>query len=169
MTSPLPDEERDESAEEIRRDESAEEIRRDESAEEIRRDEEFAGRPAELWYANVGEFVTDRLAYFVPSPTPESGQVWCPQWFRHPVALSRLDALWRAWEALRWDAGLGMSSWWINHFEPHLRALSDPVTGPFAHCVDGHRNNEPLLLAPAPEGLFREERWRTSQDPFALD
>lgn len=33
------------------------------------------------------------------------------------------------WEALRWDAGLGMSSWWINHFEPHMRALLDPVTG----------------------------------------
>jgi hypothetical protein len=85
------------------------------------------------------------------------------------VALTRLDSLWRAWEALRWDAGLGMSSWWIYHFEPHMRALLGPVTGPFARCADGHQSDEPLPLAPAPEGLFREERWPHSKDPFALD
>ncbi|MET7620347.1 DUF4913 domain-containing protein [Streptomyces sp. NPDC005408] len=151
MTSPLPDEERNE------------------SAQDIRRDEESAARPAELWYPNVAEFVSDRLAYFVPSPTVNSGRVWCPQWFRHPVALSRLDSLWRAWEALRWDAGLGMSSWWIHHFDPHLHALLDPVTGPFARCTDGHQSDEPLPLDPVPEGLFERNTWPPSKDPFALD
>ncbi|MEU3982761.1 DUF4913 domain-containing protein [Streptomyces sp. NPDC026672] len=157
MTSPLHDEERDETAEEVRRD------------AEIRRDEEGAARPAELFYPHVAEFVENRFIYFVPRPTPESGRVWCPEWYRHPEALSRLDSVWRAWEALRWDAGLGMSNWWLHHADPHVRALTDPVTGPFARCVDGHEGHDPLPIATPPEGLFTDQRSPVSKDPFALD
>ncbi|MDX6312025.1 MAG: hypothetical protein QOF44_1489 [Streptomyces sp.] len=141
----------------------------DESLDDIRRDEENAARPAELYYANVLEFVSDRLAYLVPRPAPGSGRVWCPRWFAHPQALSRLDSVWRAWEMLRFDPALGMSNWWIHHADPHLRALTDPVTGPFARCVGGHHNDEPLPLEAAPEGLFMDQRWLPSKDPFALD
>ncbi|GGJ26140.1 DUF4913 domain-containing protein [Streptomyces brasiliensis] len=151
MTAPLHDEERDE------------------TAEDIRRDEENAGRPAELFYPNVGEFVEDRFIYFVPRPTPRSGRVWCPEWYRHAEALARLDAVWRAWEALRWDPGLGMSNWWLHHADPHVRALTDPVTGPFARCVAGHQDHEPLPIATPPEGLFTDQRSPVSRDPFALD
>lgn len=153
MTSPRPDEERDE------------------SAEDIRRDEESVARPAELWYPNVAEFVADRLAHLIPCPTPDSGQVWCSSWFRHAQALSRLDALWRAWENLRFDPALGISNWWTHYVDPHMRALMDPVTGPFARCADGHQNNEPLPLDPVPEGLFKDQRhtWPLSNDPLALD
>ncbi|MFI6697684.1 DUF4913 domain-containing protein [Streptomyces sp. NPDC050509] len=140
----------------------------DESLDAIRRDEENVARSAELFYANVQEFVTDRFAYFVPRPAPGSGQVWCPQWFTHVPALSRLDAVWRAWEMLRFDGALGMSNWWIHHVDPHMRALMDPVTGPFAQCVDGHQSGEPLPLATPPEGLFKDQR-ETPRDPFAFD
>jgi hypothetical protein len=141
----------------------------DESPEDIRRDEEEAARPAELFYGNVAEFVTDRLAYLLPSPTPGSGRVWCPQWYRHAQALSRLDSMWRAWEMLRFDPALGMSNWWLHHADPHWRALTDPVTGPFAYCVDGHHSPDPLPLAEPPEGLFHDQRQSQSGDPFALD
>ncbi|MGV0111135.1 DUF4913 domain-containing protein [Arthrobacter sp. CP30] len=30
-------------------------------------------------------------------------------------AVSRLNALWRAWETLRLDPGTGMSDWWRIH------------------------------------------------------
>ncbi|MEU6801449.1 DUF4913 domain-containing protein [Streptomyces neyagawaensis] len=159
MTSPSADTGREEFPEEFP----------EESVEDIRRDEESAARPAELFYGNVGEFVTDRFVYFVSRPAPGSGRVWCPEWYRHPEALSRLDALWRAWEALRWDAGLGLSNWWVHHFDPTVRALLDPVTGPFAQCADGHSAPEPLLVETPPATLFDDQRLPTSRNPFALD
>ncbi|MCX5079431.1 DUF4913 domain-containing protein [Streptomyces sp. NPDC001939] len=142
---------------------------RDESLEDIRMDEESATRPAELYYPNVAEFVADRFIYFVPRPTPESGRVWCPSWFRHAQALSRLDSMWRAWETLRWDGALGMSNWWLHHVDPHLSALLDPVTGPFAGCADGHRTSEPLPIEQVPDGLFAPHATPSAKDPFSLD
>ncbi|MBB6439516.1 DUF4913 domain-containing protein [Streptomyces candidus] len=142
---------------------------RDESLDDIRRDEENAARPAELFYANVHEFVTDRLIYFIPRPAPGSGRVWCPDWFAHAQALSRLDSIWRAWENLRFDPALGMSNWWLHHADPNLRALMDPVTGPFGRCLDGHERQEPLPVNIPPEGLFTDQRGQLgSNDPFAL-
>jgi uncharacterized protein DUF4913 len=152
MTSPLHDEERGE------------------SAEDIQRDEEAVERSGDLFYPNVGEFVSDRFIYLVSLPTPESGRLWCPEWYRHAEALSRLDSLWRAWETLRWDGQLGMSNWWIHHVDPHMRALTDPFTGPFARCVGGsHGRIEPLPIVDPPEGLFTEQRSAVIRDPFALD
>lgn len=140
---------------------------RDESAEDIQRDEEDAARPAELFYPHVAEFVSDRLIYLVGSTALGSGRVWCPEWYRHAEALSRLDSVWRAWEALRWEASFGMSNWWIHHLEPHMRALLDPATGPFARCVGGHQNPQPLPVFDPPEGLFFDQRG--SMNPFTLD
>ncbi|MDX2937170.1 DUF4913 domain-containing protein [Streptomyces ipomoeae] len=142
---------------------------RDESAEDIRRDEEDAARPAALYYPNVAEFVSDRLVHFVSRPAPGSGRVWCPEWYRHAEALSRLDSVWRAWEALRWDPGLGMSTWWAHHLDPNMRALMDPVTGPFVHCAEGHQGSLPLPMVPPPEGLFWDQRGPDSRNPLALD
>lgn len=148
---------------------SPREVEEAESRDGIRRDEEDAARPAELFYGNVHEFVTDRLVHYVPAPPPGSGRVWCPRWFTHAQGLARLDSLWRAWEMLRFDPALGMSNWWIHHADPHLRALMDPVTGPFAQCADGHRGDEPLPFEPAPEGLFTDQRNPSSDHPLALD
>lgn len=135
--------------------------------EEIR-DEENAARSGELWYANANDFMTDRLVHLVRRPAPGSGRVWCEEWYRHPEALSRVDSLWRAWEHLRFDPATGMSSWWLHHADPHLRALMDPETGPFGGCTDGHRNTEPLPVREPPEGLFFDQRMSTG-DPLALD
>lgn len=143
---------------------------RDESAEEIRLDEESVGRPAELFYPNVAEFVSDRFIHLISPPTPESGRVWCSSWFRHAEALSRLDSLWRAWENLRFDPALGMANWWTHYADPHVRALMDPHTGPFVRCADGHQPNGPLPVDPVPDGLFTDDRNKPmSDDPLALD
>lgn len=153
MTPALPDEERDE------------------PVEDIRRDEEAAAREADLHYGNVSEFVADRFIYLVPPPAPGSGLVWCPEWFRHAQALSRLDAIWRAWESLRFDNALGMSNWWTYHVDPHMRALMDPVTGPFWRCANGHQDPGALPIEKFPEGLLDDQRntWMLSGQPFALD
>jgi hypothetical protein len=139
-----------------------------ESLDDIRRDEEEAARAGELFYGNVHEFVVDRLIYLLTPPAPDSGRVWCPEWYRHAQALSRLDSVWRAWEMLRFDPALGMSNWWLHHADPHWRALTDPVTGPFAHCAEGHSTPEPVPVMQAPDGLFFDQR-QSSNDPFALD
>lgn len=144
---------------------------RHEPADDIRFDEESVGRPAELFYPNVAEFVTTRLVYFYPLPVPESGLVWCPEWFRHAQALSRLDAVWRAWEHLRLDPALGISNWWTNYADPNMRALMDPLSGPFARCADGHQDNESLPSEPVPDGLFQDQRarWPLPADPLDFD
>lgn len=36
-----------------------------------------------------------------------------------------MEAIWRAWEYLRLEAALGISTWWLNHADPHMRVLMD--------------------------------------------
>jgi hypothetical protein len=144
-----------------------------ESTEDIRQDEEQAAAAAGLHYGNVNEFVTDRLVYFIPRPAPGSGRVWCEEWYRHAQAVSRLDSIWRAWEHLRLDPALGMSNWWIHYADPNIRALMDPVVGPFGRCADGHHpdSTQPLPVFEPPEGLFFDQRdsAKPAVNPFSLD
>ncbi|MFB7708390.1 DUF4913 domain-containing protein [Streptomyces sp. NPDC056105] len=64
---------------------------------------------------------------------------------------------------------LGMSNWWLHHVDPHLSALLDPVTGPFAGCADGHRTSEPLPIEQVPDGIFAPHTAPSAKDPFSLD
>jgi hypothetical protein len=77
---------------------------------------------------------------------------WCGEWWRHPEAISRLEALWRSWEALRLDPLLGMSTWYSGHLDHQLPILT-AAAGPFAEC-DPTRHFPPetdrLAHVPAP-------------------
>jgi len=70
---------------------------------------------------------------------PFGGEVrWCSTWREHPEAVLRLEAMWRAWEVLHQDDGLGLSRWLLNHFDPSFVVLTSR-SGPFARCtVDRH-------------------------------
>lgn len=94
----------------------------------------------EFYFADVFVFVSDYLAQMVRRRLNGSSATWCPRWWEHPEAGARLSALWLAWEHLRHDPALGMSTWWLHHADPHLRVLLDPDMGPFASCSpkDGH-------------------------------
>lgn len=84
------------------------------------------------------------------------GCTWCPEWWRHAEAISRLEALWRAWEHLRLDAATGISLWFRDHADPHMAMLLD-ADGPFKRCspTKGHgRELDPLPLREPPAGLF---------------
>lgn len=86
-----------------------------------------------------------------------NGQCWCPQWWRHAEVISRLDALWRAWEALRLDPATGMSVWWRDHFDPHWSVLSDRDRSPMSMCSpkDGcGGEHQPLPVESAPAGTW---------------
>jgi hypothetical protein len=85
---------------------------------------------------------------------------WCPQWWDHPEAVCRLESLWRAWETLRLDAGIGISTWFVDHLDPQLAVLCNPDIGPFGHCHGEHRPNRDPLEATAPP-----EPWQLRPGP----
>ena len=88
---------------------------------------------------------------------PQAPYRWAPDWWCYPEAVSRLDALWRAWEHLRHDGALGVSLWWRDHADHHLQILLDPA-GPFMAATGQNRPGEPLPYTPPPEGLFPDLR-----------
>jgi hypothetical protein len=112
----------------------------------------------DLHFPHLGAFVADWL---VEAYARKLGHayVWCPEWYQHLEAMSRLDALWRAWEALRHDGDLGMSVWWRDHADHHMRQLLDP-DGPFSGCRREHTEYPvpALPLIDPPQGLFEDER-----------
>ncbi len=87
---------------------------------------------------------------------------WCAQWWRHPEAIARLEALWRSWEALRTDPLLGIASWHASHLDQQLPILTG-AAGPFADC-DPTRHFDPeqpyLPVQPAPA-----DWWPTTPTP----
>lgn len=86
----------------------------------------------------------------------QGGHTWCPEWWRHGEAISRLEALWRAWEALRRDGKTGMSVWWRDHADHHMPILFS-TEGPFKGCSveKGHSPRlSPLPCTSPPAGLF---------------
>jgi hypothetical protein len=103
---------------------------------------------AELVYTNPIEFFADLLAPSYVREVNEGAQLaWCPEWYKHPEALIRMEAIWRAWEHLRLEPALGISTWWLNHADPHMRTLMD-TEGPFKKCAyDGHKPHTPEKAA----------------------
>ncbi len=93
-------------------------------------------KPATPRFADLVSFVQHYLA---PATDTRLGGpvVWCPRWWEHPAAAMRLKALWHSWEVLRLQPG-GTSTWWVQHYDPHMRALLDADRGPFYRCHKTH-------------------------------
>ncbi|UOD83454.1 DUF4913 domain-containing protein [Paenarthrobacter ureafaciens] len=112
---------------------------------------------AELFYPNVVAFVSEKLATtYRRQINVQGGTTWCPQWWKHAEAISRLESLWRAWEYLRLDGTTGMSVWWRDHADHHMSMLLS-ADGPFKGCTpdDGHRTKLAALpCEDPPTGLF---------------
>ncbi|UIR39712.1 DUF4913 domain-containing protein (plasmid) [Rhodococcus sp. DMF-1] len=89
-------------------------------------------------FANVVEFVQ---GFFLPVirrriSDNDGGLSWDPRWWAYPEVVARLTALHQAWEDARAsDSASAMSSWWIQHLEPHLRVILDGDTGPMANAT----------------------------------
>jgi hypothetical protein len=78
---------------------------------------------------------------------------WCPQWWAHPEAVSRLTALRAAYgQAVVDDT---MSAWWVQHWDSHARILFSQH-GPFENCQTRHtfydrsKEYKPRLLTESP-------------------
>ncbi|WP_299577482.1 DUF4913 domain-containing protein [uncultured Williamsia sp.] len=109
--------------------------------------------PAEPKFASVYRFVNDHLVDQYRRDVTGQRLIWCPRWWAHGEAVSRLEALWRAWEHLRLDGGTGMAVWWKDYADPTMAVLFDPQ-GPFAGCSAdrGHKPRlAPLPVEPMPD------------------
>jgi hypothetical protein len=87
---------------------------------------------SEPLYRTLDEWVGE---YFLPTfIRPLGGEYrWCVQWHDHAEAVGRLESLWRAWEVLRLDPGLGMAAWFTQDLDAQLPVLLGR-SGPFAQC-----------------------------------
>jgi hypothetical protein len=121
----------------------------------------------EPYYSGVQEFVESWLLPIYRRSIRGHTRTWCPCWWQHREAVSRLDALWRAWEVLRLDAGTGLSVWWRDHADHHLTILLD-ADGPFKGCEDGH-SDRPLEPLPyqQPPGIFQRDTTGLPAEPIA--
>jgi hypothetical protein len=101
-------------------------------------------------FPDVDAFVRGFLApVYRREVSPRGESRWDPEWWRHPEAVARLEALHLAWEALRLEGATGMSVWWRDHADYHLAVLMGP-TGPFARTSATTESGEPLPCAPRP-------------------
>lgn len=108
-------------------------------------------------YGSAEEFLHDWLLPCYVRDVGGKRQTWCPRWFMHPEAVSRITAIWLAWENLRLEGATGMSVYWINHADPNMRMLMS-LDGPFYNCIGGHRPPPPIPYELAPTGWFPDTR-----------
>lgn len=112
----------------------------------------------QLFFGSVDEFVREKLIYTYSRRVGPKGQFrWDENWWMYPEAISRLDALWRAWEALRLEGTFGMSAWWRDHADHHMRMLMAP-DGVFAASRSENAQGDPLPYKPPPPGMFVDVR-----------
>ena len=125
-------------------------------------DDDTAGaeEPPPRRYETLDEFVGDFLAETLWLDFTGQSRIWCPEWWRHPGAIMRLDALHRAFEALRQDPGTGISTWILHHADPHMLALTNPH-GVFKGCSTdrGHdaARERIIPVVPPPTQLFTRD------------
>ena len=109
------------------------------------------------YYSSLGEFASWLLEVYRRS-TRGQARVWCPEWWKHPEAVARMDALWRAFEQLRQDPGTGMSVFWRDHADHHMSVLLD-ADGPFKGCEERHSEHplEPIHQGEPPAARFERD------------
>lgn len=100
-------------------------------------------------------WVTDWLLPTFPRRLGGPGGRWCAQWWRHPEAVIRLEALRTAFVELSRAGGTGVGGWLREHLDVQLAVLLSDA-GPFAACSakDGrHDPEDPLPVDPIPDQL----------------
>jgi hypothetical protein len=104
-------------------------------------------------FDQLEDWVTE---YFLPMfrRTLGGDYRWCGQWWRHGEAISRLGALWHAWEVLRIQPGTGIATWYREHLDHQLLILLG-ARGPFYQCSEqAHREPHQPTADPAPTGWW---------------
>lgn len=111
----------------------------------------------DLVFGSVIEFYREYLRSTYSRRITGTSTVWSSRWWEYDEPLQRIEALWRAWEFLRLDSATGMSVWFRDHADHHMRVLMDP-DGPFAGSEEKTKRGEPLPHDEPPKGLFPDVR-----------
>lgn len=82
---------------------------------------------------------------------------WAAKWWEYAEAVSRIDAMWRAFEQLRCDTTFGASVWFREHADHHMPILLSNY-GPFANVPDTNRPGDPLPHRAPPAELYPDHR-----------
>ena len=110
--------------------------------------------PPDPLYGSVADWVTGQ---FLPVyRRPIGGEFrWCPRWWLHAEAITRLTALWQSWEAMRLQPGTGTANWLRDHLDHQLPVLLGR-SGPFAQCSpQEHVEPRPATSEPPPPGWWQ--------------
>lgn len=121
--------------------------------EEDTDDQQAAGDIPDPAFGTVQDWVT---SYFLPVFRRSWGGEfrWCPRWWDHAEAVSRLTALWRAWETFRLEPATGIADWYREHLDHQLPILLG-ARGPFYQCSDDeHRQPRQGQAADPPPGWW---------------
>ena len=110
-------------------------------------------QPPEPLYASAEDWVNGH--FLLVYRRPIGGEYrWCPQWWRHAEAITRLTALWQSWEAMRLQPGTGMITWLRDCLDHQLPVLLGR-SGPFAQCSpQEHVEPRPAASTPSPPGWW---------------
>lgn len=115
----------------------------------------YAEKDPENLFPNVQTFVEQFLVivYARPVDNQRTEFRWCEQWWDHAEAVSRLEALWKAFETLRLDGTTGAAVWWRDYCDPVMAALT-AGNGTFKACAPGtHKVPNDLPIRPVPFGF----------------
>jgi len=87
-------------------------------------------KPAELVYGSAEEFLHEQLLPTYVRDVDGRAAKWCLEWYYHQEAVTRVEALWRAWEHLRLDGATGISVWFKDHADHPMSVLLEPRQAP---------------------------------------
>jgi uncharacterized protein DUF4913 len=119
-------------------------------------------QPPDPLYASAEDWVNGHFLQMYRRPIGGEFR-WCPQWWRHAEAITRLTALWQSWEAMRLQPGTGMVTWLRDCLDHQLPVLLGR-SGPFAQCSP-QEHVEPRLAVsePPPPGWWdADDAWPLS-------
>ncbi len=115
-------------------------------------------------FGSAAEFLDAVLIPLYHRKVSKQGQArWSSEWWRSAEAITRIDAMWRAWEYLRNDPATGMSVWLKDHADYHMGVLLS-TSGPFATSHDENAAGEPLPVASPPAAMFPDHREEQDDD-----
>jgi len=100
------------------------------------------GSGTEGWTCStLAEWVEEVFAWHFTRDHETQTWYWCPRWWDHVEAVSRLTALWHAWEAMHHTTGGGAGlAHWYHELDHQLPILMGPH-GPFRLCKAGARHS----------------------------
>jgi len=123
-----------------------------------------AGSPAapkKPVYPTLADYVRESFAPTYTRRRAGGRWNWCPFWYEHDEAVSRLQSLWKSWEALHAGEDTSLGDWYRDHLDHQLPILLGP-DGPFRDCVDRHWDTEDSDLLQCEIPPADNQVWQTA-------